>query len=133
MGNAVYESDSGLSSVSNVNGSYSSYSNCAFLVCACSVLGVPSWVPSCGAAIGRESSLLSRSLRGIAYETWRLWASFALPFAAVSTGAEGTGKLPEELAPRLWVTLGGGYCCNPGDDPLAGRRDFSATRQKRDR
>ena len=34
MGNAVYEGDSGLSSAINVNGGYSSYSNCAFLAYA---------------------------------------------------------------------------------------------------
>jgi hypothetical protein len=33
-GNAVYKGDSGLSSVINMNGGYSSYSNCAFLACA---------------------------------------------------------------------------------------------------
>jgi hypothetical protein len=65
MGNAVYESDSGLNSAINVNGGYSIYSNCAFLACALAGTLLSAFL---SAASGQESSPLSRSLRGIACE-----------------------------------------------------------------
>ena len=53
-----------------------------------------------------------------------LWDSFALPFAAVLTGAEGSGGASGASTAAAVGPLGGEY--RSGDDPLAGRRDSSA-------